>query len=87
MASPNGRCATFTNEADGYVPSEGAVALVLKTRAAAERDGDTILAIVKSAAVQHNGRTQGLVAPSTRSQTTLQRKLLKRAGLGPSDIE
>ena len=87
MASPNGRCATFTNEADGYVPSEGAVALVLKTRIAAERDGNTILAVVKSAVVQHNGRTQGLAAPSTKAQTNLQRQLLQQAELRPSDIE
>ncbi|EIN06933.1 polyketide synthetase [Punctularia strigosozonata HHB-11173 SS5] len=86
MTSPGGRCATFTEEADGYVPSEGAVSLILKTRSAAVRDGDTILGVIKSTAVQHNGRTQGLIAPSAKSQVTLQRNVLSKAGLQPSDL-
>ncbi|KAF6747507.1 thiolase-like protein [Ephemerocybe angulata] len=60
MTSPNSRCATFTNVADGYVPSEGAAAVVLKTKRAALRDGDKILAVVKSTSTMHDGRSQAL---------------------------
>ncbi|CAA7264466.1 unnamed protein product [Cyclocybe aegerita] len=87
MASPHSRCATFTNEADGYVPSEGALALVLKTMNAAIRDGDNILAVVKSTDVVHGGRSQGLVAPNLNAQITLQRSLLAKAGLDPAQID
>jgi acyl transferase domain-containing protein len=87
MSSINSRCAAFTSEADGFVPSDGAVALVLKTREAAVRDGDNILGIVKSTGVKHDGRSQGLIAPNINSQVSLQRSLLADASMEPSDIE
>jgi acyl transferase domain-containing protein len=87
MTSVNSRCATFSADADGFVPSEGAVALVLKTREAAIRDRNHILGIVKSTNVQHDGRTQGLIAPNINAQLSLQRSLLRDAELRPSDIE
>uniref|UniRef100_A0A3G9K3K9 Hispidin synthase n=1 Tax=Neonothopanus nambi TaxID=71958 RepID=HIPS_NEONM len=86
MVSPGGRCATFTTDADGYVPSEGAVAFILKTREAAMRDKDTILATIKATQISHNGRSQGLVAPNVNSQADLHRSLLQKAGLSPADI-
>ncbi|KAK0461978.1 uncharacterized protein EV420DRAFT_1665682 [Desarmillaria tabescens] len=86
MVSPNGRCATFTTDADGYVPSEGAVAFILKTRSAAIRDNDNILAVIKSTDVSHNGRSQGLVAPNVKAQTNLHQSLLRKAGLYPDQI-
>ncbi|KAJ7040667.1 hypothetical protein C8F04DRAFT_1391530 [Mycena alexandri] len=87
MMSPNSRCATFSSEADGYVPAEGAVSLILKTRRAAERDGDTILAVIRATETKHNGRSQGLVAPSAQGQAALQHSLLKAASLSASDID
>jgi acyl transferase domain-containing protein len=87
MSSINSRCATFSNEADGFVPSDGAVALVLKTREAAIRDDDKILGIVRSTCVQHDGRSQGLIAPNIKSQISLQRSLLADALIEPSSIE
>lgn len=87
MTSPDSRCATFSIDANGYVPSEGAVALVLKTRSAALRDGDPILATVVTSLVKHDGRSQGLIAPNGVAQAALQRELLIDAQLQPSDIE
>ncbi|KAJ7440338.1 polyketide synthetase [Mycena galericulata] len=87
MVSPNSRCATFASDADGYVPSEGAVSLILKTQRAALRDGDTILAVIKSTGTKHNGKSQGLVAPSATGQAALQRALITAAAMFPSDID
>ncbi|KAJ7634663.1 hypothetical protein FB45DRAFT_909481 [Roridomyces roridus] len=87
MTSPHSRCATFASDADGYVPSEAAVAFVLKTKQAALRDGDTILAVVKAAGTTHNGKSQGLAAPSATGQADLQRSLLSAASMAPSDID
>ncbi|KAJ7666829.1 hypothetical protein DFH06DRAFT_1040341 [Mycena polygramma] len=87
MASPNSRCSTFASDADGYVPAEGAVSLILKTRTAALRDGDTILAAIKATDTKHNGRTQGLIAPNAAAHADLQRSLLAMASLSPSDID
>ncbi|KAG7441749.1 ketoacyl-synt-domain-containing protein [Guyanagaster necrorhizus] len=87
MSSTKSRCATFTDEADGYVPSEAVVAVILKTRQAALRDNDNILGVIKSTNTLHNGRSQGMVAPSSSAQSLLQRSLLNKASLKPSDID
>ncbi|KAF8125679.1 hypothetical protein K438DRAFT_1891701 [Mycena galopus ATCC 62051] len=87
MVSPNSRCATFASDADGCVPAEGAVTLILKTKRAALRDGDIILATVKTTHTNHNGRSQGLVAPNSSAQAALQRSLLAAASMSPSDID
>ena len=87
MSSLHGRCATFSAEADGYVPSEGAMAFIVKSKRAALRDGDNILGIVKSTSVQHNGRSQGLVAPNSKAQVALQHTVLACAGFKAGDIE
>lgn len=70
-----------------YAPSEGAVSLILKTQSAAERDGDMILGLITATNTMHNGRTQGLVAPSAKAQASLQRSLLNLSSLTPEDIE
>ncbi|KAF8190662.1 hypothetical protein K438DRAFT_1763113 [Mycena galopus ATCC 62051] len=70
-----------------YVPAEGAVTLILKTKRAALRDGDIILAAVRTTDTNHNGRSQGLVAPNSAAQAALQRSLLVAASMSPSDID
>jgi len=46
MLGPHGRCRTFSRDADGYVRGEGVVAVLVKGRTAAERDGDRILGLL-----------------------------------------
>ncbi|KAJ7238282.1 hypothetical protein B0H12DRAFT_99519 [Mycena haematopus] len=87
MVSPNSRCATFTSEADGYVPSEGAVAFILKTQRAAIRDKDRILATILGTEVAHNGKSQGLAAPNMKAQVALHRSVLRKARLDSTDID
>ena len=70
-----------------YVPSEGVVAFILKTRSAASRDGDSVLAVVKSTETMHGGRSQGPSSPNLNTQIALQESLLEKASLKPSDIE
>ena len=70
-----------------YVPSEGAAGLILKTKSAAIRDGDNILAVVRSTDVKHDGRSQGLVAPNVKAQIAMQIALLEKANLAPAEIE
>ncbi|MFD0364917.1 SDR family NAD(P)-dependent oxidoreductase [Nocardia sp. GCM10030253] len=86
MLSPRGRCASFDAAADGFVIAEGVGVVVLKTLAAAERDGDPIHGVIRGIGVNHDGRTNGITAPSTRSQTALELDVYQANGINPSSI-
>lgn len=73
-------------DGDGYLPSEGVGAVLLKPLAAAERDGDDILAVIKGTAVNHNGHTHGFSVPSVQAQVNLMEQNFKRSGVDPSSI-
>ncbi|MET7289766.1 beta-ketoacyl synthase N-terminal-like domain-containing protein [Streptomyces sp. NPDC005573] len=87
MLAPDGHCKTFDDAADGYARAEGCGVLVLKRLADAERDGDQVLAVVRSTAIGHNGESAGLTAPNGTSQESVMRRALARAGLEPGDIQ
>ncbi|MEZ4240745.1 MAG: AMP-binding protein [Myxococcota bacterium] len=84
--SPSGRCAPFDAGADGYVRSDGCAVVVLKRLSDARRDGDPIVAVLRGSAVNHDGRSNGLTAPSGPSQEAVIRAALQRAGLAPGDV-
>ena len=69
------------------MPCEGVVAFILKTRSAALRDGNSVLAVVKSTDTKHGGRSQGPSSPNVNIQIALQESLLKKANLKPFEIE
>ncbi|HLK62418.1 MAG TPA: amino acid adenylation domain-containing protein [Bryobacteraceae bacterium] len=74
--APDGRCKTFDAAADGFVRSEGCGVVVLKPLAAAQRDGDRILALVRGSATNHDGASSGFTAPNGRAQEAVIRKAL-----------
>lgn len=86
MLSPRGRCAGFDADADGFVIAEGVGVVVLKPLAAAERDGDPIHGVIRGIGINHDGRTNGITAPSVRSQTELELAVYRDAGIDPSTI-
>jgi len=87
MLSPDGRCKSFDASANGYVRSEGAGVVLLKRLSAARRDGDPILAVIKSSAVNQDGQTLGITVPSGEAQQLLLAKTLARASLSGADID
>ncbi len=86
MLSPTGRCHTLDASADGFVPGEAVAAVVLKRRTDAERDRDTIYAVVKGAATNQDGASNGITAPSGTAQTALERMVYDRFRIDPATI-
>ncbi|MET8858512.1 SDR family NAD(P)-dependent oxidoreductase [Streptomyces sp. NPDC004579] len=85
--SPSGRCSPFSADADGVVWAEGCGLVLLKRLADARRDGDRVLAVVKGSAINQDGRSQGLSAPSGPAQERVLRAALDDAGLRPEDLD
>ncbi|MCW2249076.1 acyl transferase domain-containing protein/NADP-dependent 3-hydroxy acid dehydrogenase YdfG [Azospirillum fermentarium] len=86
MLSSTGRCRSFGDGADGFVPGEGVGAVVLKPLDAARRDGDRIWGVIRGSAVNHGGRTNGYTVPSPRAQARLIARALDGCGVDPSSI-
>ncbi|MCP4121638.1 MAG: type I polyketide synthase [Bacteroidetes bacterium] len=84
--SPDSRCKTFDDSANGYVRSEGAAMMVLKRLSDAQRDGDNILAVIKGSAINQDGRSNGFTAPNVAAQVQVIQKALEDAQLQPNDI-
>ena len=87
VLAPDGRIKSFSQDADGYARSEGGGMLVLKRVADARRDGDEILAVIAGSAVNHDGRSNGLLAPNPDAQAEVLRKAYKDAGIDPRDVD
>ncbi|MFF1272521.1 SDR family NAD(P)-dependent oxidoreductase [Streptomyces marokkonensis] len=84
--SPDGRCHVFDASANGFVPGEGVGAVLVKPLAAALADGDRILAVIESTAMNNDGRTMGLTTPSPDAQQAVVREALRRAGADPASV-
>jgi len=57
--SPDGRCFTFDERANGYGRGEGIGVVILKRVEDAIRDNDTIRAVIRGTRSNQDGRTQG----------------------------
>ncbi|MBX7431025.1 type I polyketide synthase [Mycobacterium sp. Y57] len=87
VLAPDGRIKSFSADADGYARSEGGGMVVLKRLADARRDGDQILAVIAGGAVNHDGRSNGLLAPNPDAQEAVLRKAYKDAGIDPRNVD
>ncbi|HWU90309.1 MAG TPA: SDR family NAD(P)-dependent oxidoreductase [Kofleriaceae bacterium] len=86
MLSVDGRCKTFSKNANGYVRGEGAAILVLKKLSAAERDRDRIYGIIRGSAENHGGRASSLTAPNPKAQAEVIKAAHRQAGIDPRTI-
>ncbi len=87
MLSPDGRCKFGDARANGYVRSEGAGMVVLKTLSQALADGDRIYSLVLGSAVNNDGHSSGLlVAPSGQGQEAMLREAYRQAGIVPGRV-
>jgi acyl transferase domain-containing protein len=87
MLSSDGRCKTFDATADGFGRGEGCGVVVLKRLSDARQSGDSILALIRGSAVNHDGITSGLTVPNGLAQQAVIRQALKDASLKPNQID
>ncbi|WP_156674159.1 type I polyketide synthase [Nocardia terpenica] len=85
--SPEGRCHTFDERADGYVRGEGGALLVLKRLDRAVADGDHVLAVLAGSAVGNDGTTGTLTTPSPDAQAEVIRAACARSGIEPAELQ
>ncbi|MBB5779557.1 type I polyketide synthase [Nonomuraea jabiensis] len=88
VLSSSGRCKFGDVSGDGYVRSEGVVALILKPLSRALADGEHPYATILGSAATHDGRTGGsLVAPGLEGHETMLRKAYLDAGVSPGEVD
>lgn len=61
--SPDGKCFTFDERANGYGRGEGIGVVIMKRLSDALRDNDTIRAVIRGTSVNQDGRTTGKFLP------------------------
>ncbi len=83
----DGRCKPFAAAADGTALSEGVGLLLLERLGDARRNGHRVLAVLRGSAVNSDGTSNGLTAPSGPAQEQVVRRALADAGLAPGDVD
>ncbi|WP_016742494.1 MULTISPECIES: SDR family NAD(P)-dependent oxidoreductase [Bacillales] len=86
MLSPTGRCHTFDERADGFATGEGAGVVVLKRLSEAIACGDHIYGVIRGSGINQDGTTNGITAPSAKSQERLERNVYDTFDINPEQI-
>ncbi|MBA3720785.1 MAG: hypothetical protein H0W88_00100 [Parachlamydiaceae bacterium] len=81
MLSTDGKCKSFGEGGNGFVPGEGVGAILLKRLSDALEDNDHIYGVIKGTSINHGGKTNGYTVPSPNAQADLVKKALDKAGL------
>ena len=85
--SPDGHCKTFDRRANGMARGEGAGIIVLKPLSQALANGDAIWAVIRGSAVNHDGSSNGIMAPNGQAQEAVLRQAYQNAGISPSQVQ
>jgi phthiocerol/phenolphthiocerol synthesis type-I polyketide synthase D len=81
-----GRCKAFDAAADGFVQSEGCGVVVLKRLRDARRDGDRVLSVLRGTAINQDGRSNGMTAPSASAQREVITEALQAADVAADTV-
>lgn len=86
MLSPDAKCKTFSKFADGYARGEGVGAVVIKLLKDAEKDNDNILAVIKSASINHGGKANTFTSPNPEAQKNVIKSAYEKANIPVSSV-
>ncbi|ARV65941.1 polyketide synthase [Corynebacterium glutamicum] len=87
VISPTGKIHAFSDDADGFVRSDGAGVVVLKRVDDAIRDGDKIIGVIKGSAVNSDGHSNGLTAPNPDAQVDVLQRAYVDAQVDPTTVD
>ncbi len=86
ILSPDGKAKSFDDSCEGVGQGEGVGALFLKPLIQAIKDKDHIYAIIKSTAVNQDGKSIGITAPNANAQEAVIVEAWERANINPCTI-
>ncbi|HET9960304.1 MAG TPA: SDR family NAD(P)-dependent oxidoreductase [Polyangiaceae bacterium] len=87
ILSPDGHCRPFDAGSHGTLFGSGTGCVVLRRLADAERDGDTILAVIRGSAINNDGAQKvGYLAPSVEGQARAISEALAISGVHAETI-
>ena len=88
VMAAGGRCRAFDASAAGTCQGEGGALLLLKPLDRALAAGDTVHAVIRGIAVNHNGdRSNGFSAPGLPAQTEVITQAWRQAGMSPARMD
>jgi iturin family lipopeptide synthetase A len=78
---------SFDKDASGTIFGEGVGAILIKSLDKAIENGDHIYAVIKGTAINNDGASNGITAPSVKAQEEVIISVLNDAKLSPEDID
>lgn len=86
LMAKDGRCKPFSYQADGFARGEGVGVIILQKHADALRDKRRIYANILGSAINSDGKSNGITAPSKEAQKRVIQDALTNANLSSDQI-
>jgi thioesterase domain-containing protein len=87
LLSSKGAMKSFSDDADGFVRSEGVGVIILKRKEQAQKDNNKIFALVKGTCFVHAGKNISWDSPNPRGIKEVVQKSLQRANVHADTID